>query len=51
MIELTKKKKSSSTENTHREKALSNKTPALTKSSNMGIWRAGTINLLFIRGF
>ena len=35
---------------THREKALSNKTPALTKITNMGIWVAGTTNQLFIRG-
>ena len=27
---------------THREKALSNKTPALTKSTNMGIWVVDT---------
>ena len=35
---------------THREKAPSNKTPALTKSTNMGIWVVGTTNQLFIRG-
>ena len=35
---------------THREKAPSNKTPALTKSMNMGIWVAGTSTRLFIRG-
>ena len=35
---------------THREKAVSNKTPALTKSTNMGIWVVGTLNQLFIRG-
>ena len=35
---------------THREKAPSNKTPALTKSTNMGIWVVGTSNQLFIRG-
>ena len=35
---------------THREKAPSNKTPALTKSRNMGIWVVGTSNQLFIRG-
>ena len=34
----------------HREKAPSNKTPALTKSKNMDIWVAGTTNKLFIRG-
>ena len=32
---------------THREKALSNKTPALTKSTNMGIWVVGTTNQHF----
>ena len=36
--------------NTHREKAPSNETPALTKSTNMGIWVVGTTNQLFIRG-
>ena len=35
---------------THREKAPSNKTPALTKSRNMDIWVVGTSNQLFIRG-
>ena len=35
---------------THREKAPSNKTPALTKSINMGIWVDGTTNELFIKG-
>ena len=35
---------------THREKAPSNKTPALTKSANMGIWVFRTTNQLFIRG-
>ena len=35
---------------THREKAPSNKTPALTKSTNMGIWLVGTPNQLVIRG-
>ena len=29
-------------EDTHREKAPSNKTPALAKSTNMGIWVVGT---------
>ena len=33
------------------EKALPNKTTALTKSTNMGIWVVGTSNQLFIRGF
>ena len=34
----------------HREKALSNKTPAPTKSIDMGIWVVGTSNQLFRRG-
>ena len=36
--------------NTHREKAPSNKTPALTKSMNMDIWVVGTSNQLFLKG-
>ena len=35
---------------THRDKAPPNNTPALVKSSNMGIWIVGTSNQLFIRG-
>ena len=35
---------------THREKAISNKLPSLTKSINVGIWVVGTINQLFMRG-
>ena len=35
---------------THREQVPSNKTPALTKSSNMGILVFVTLNQLFIRG-
>ena len=35
---------------THREKVPSNKTPALTKSMNIGIWVVGTSNQGFIRG-
>ena len=35
---------------THREKAPSNKAPALAKSTNMGIWVVRTANQLFIRG-
>ena len=35
---------------THREKAPSNKTPAIIKSTNMGVWAVGTLNQLFIRG-
>ena len=38
------------TKDTHRKKAPSNKTPALTKSTNMGILVVGTSNQLFIRG-
>ena len=34
----------------HSVKAPSNKTPSLTKSTNMGIWVVGTSNQLFIRG-
>ena len=37
-------------QDTHREKAPSNKTPALTKSTNMGIWVVGTSNQLFKGG-
>ena len=35
---------------THREKALSNKTPAPRRSTNMGVWAVGTLNQLFERG-
>ena len=35
---------------THRENAPSNKTTALTKSTNMDIWVVGISNQLFIRG-
>ena len=35
---------------THREKAPSNETPALTESTNMCIWVFGTTNQLFARG-
>ena len=35
---------------THVEKAPSNKTPALTESTNMSIWVVGRTNQLFIRG-
>ena len=34
----------------HREKALSNKTPALTKKVNINIWVVETSNQLFKRG-
>ena len=36
---------------THREKAPSNKTPALRKSTNMGVWAVGTLSQLFIGGY
>ena len=36
---------------THREKAPSNKTPALKKSMNVGVWAVSTLSQLFIRGF
>ena len=36
---------------THREKAPSNKTPVLMKSMNMEIWVVGTSNQFFIRSF
>ena len=36
---------------THREKAPSNETLALTKSKNMGICVVGTTNQLFIGGY
>ena len=35
---------------TRREKAPSNKTPAATKSTNVGIYVVGITNQLFIRG-
>ena len=35
---------------TRREKAPSNKTPALRKSANMSVWAVGILNQLFIRG-
>ena len=35
---------------THEEKAPSNKTSALTKSTNMGIWVVGTSHQLYLRG-
>ena len=37
-------------EDAHREKTISNKTPALIKSMNMDIRVAGTSNQLFRRG-
>ena len=35
---------------THREKAASNKTPALRKSTNMGVGAVFTLNQLFVTG-
>ena len=35
---------------THRDKPPSYKTPALRKSTNMGVWAVGTLSQLFIRG-
>ena len=35
---------------THRKKVPSNKTPALKKSTNVGIWVVGTSNEVFTRG-
>ena len=35
---------------TNREKAPSNETPALTKSTNMGIWVVAALNQFFIKG-
>ena len=34
---------------THMEKTPSNEAPALTESTNIGIWVVGTTNQLFIR--
>ena len=36
---------------THKDKTPSNKTPAITKSTNMGIWDVGTSNQFFIKRF
>ena len=44
------KKKNMHLKDTHREKAPSNKTTELTKSTNMGIYFDGTSNQLFIKG-
>ena len=44
------KMNSSIVKDTHREKASSNKTAALTKSMKMDIWVVGTSNQLFRRG-
>ena len=37
-------------EDTHREEAPSNKTPALTKCMNMDFWLVDATNQLFVRG-
>ena len=42
--------KSQHFKDTHGEKALSNKTAALRKSTNMGAWAVGTLSQLLIRG-
>ena len=39
----------SNVKDTHREKAPSNKTPAVRKSTDMTVWPVGTLNQLFIR--
>ena len=39
-----------SIKDTHKEKAPSNKTPVLRKSTNMGVWAVGTLSQFFIRG-
>ena len=38
-------------QDSHTENTPSNKTQALTKSTNMDIWLIGTLTQLFIRGF
>ena len=43
-------KQSKPFKDTHREKAQSNKTPSLRKSTNMGIWAVGISNQIFVRG-
>ena len=47
---LSSEKGTRDVKDTHREKAPSNKTSALKKGTNMGVWAAGTLNQLFIRG-
>ena len=39
----------SGVKDTYREKVPSNKTPALTKSTNVGIWVVGMSNQVFMR--
>ena len=48
-IDKTRFRGTNSIKDTHREKALLNKTPVLTKNRNMGIWVVGTSNQLFTR--
>ena len=47
---LTDERRIKRIKDTHREKATSNKTPVLKKSTNMGMWHVGTSNQLFVRG-
>ena len=47
---LTDERRIKRIKDTHREKAMSNKTPVLKKSTNMGMWDVGTSNQLFVRG-
>ena len=47
---LTDERRIKRIKDTHREKATSNKTPVLKKSTNMGMWDVGTSNQLFVRG-
>ena len=47
---LSYKRRSWLFKDTHRDKAPSNKTSALRKSTNIGVWVVGTSNQLFVRG-
>ena len=47
----TDRKSDKKIKDNHREKAPSNKTPMLRKSTNIGVWALGTLNQLFIKGF
>ena len=49
-MKITTENGNSFIDDTHREKALSNKTPALMKSMNMDIWVIGTSNKFIVRG-
>ena len=42
--------KSIALKDTYSEKASSDKTPPLRKSTNTGVWAVGTLNQLFVRG-